>query len=192
MDLRLKLAGGTIGVNAAINEAAFKTNLIIIPLVFALIFLSVAAFYTSLHAGLIMLMAMSFATVLSYAYMGLVGIGINVNTVPIIAVGIGVGIDYSIYLMDRIRSEFQNGLSLDEAIKTALEKTGKAIGFTAFTLICGVMMWVFVSDLKFQADAAKLLIVMLALNAMASIFLVPAWLKKFTPEFITRKVQQEK
>ena len=188
----LKLAGGTIGVNAAINDAAFKTNLIIIPLVFALIFLSVAAFYSSFHAGLIMLVAMSFATVLSYAYMGLAGIGINVNTVPIIAVGIGVGIDYSIYLMDRIRSEYHDGLSLHEAIKVALEKTGKAIGFTAMVLICGVLMWVFVSDLKFQADAAKLLIVMLALNAMASIFLVPAWLTKFTPEFITRQVQQEK
>ena len=187
----LKLAGGTIGVNAAINDAAFATNLIIIPLVFALIFLSVAAFYASFHAGLIMLLAMSFATVLTYAYMGLVGIGININTVPIIAVGIGVGIDYSIYLMDRIRSEYQTGQSLNEAIKTALATTGKAIGFTAFTLICGVMMWVFVSDLKFQADAAMLLIVMLALNAMASIFLVPAWLQKFTPEFITRQVQEE-
>ncbi len=187
----LKLAGGTIGVNAAINDAAFETNLIIIPLVFALIFLSVAAFYGSFHAGLIMLVAMSFATVLTYAYMGLVGIGINVNTVPIIAVGIGVGIDYSIYLMDRIRSEYYDGLSLNESIKIALETTGKAIGFTAVTLICGVMMWVFVSDLKFQADAAMLLIVMLALNAMASIFLVPAWLQKFTPEFITRQVQQE-
>ncbi len=187
----LKLAGGTIGVNAAINDAAFETNLIIIPLVFALIFLSVAAFYTSLHAGLIMLIAMSFATVLTYAYMGLAGIGINVNTVPIIAVGIGVGIDYSIYLMDRIRSEFHGGLELNEAIKSALATTGKAIGFTAATLICGVMMWVFVSDLKFQADAAMLLIVMLALNAMASIFLVPAWLKTFTPEFITRQAQQE-
>ena len=63
--------------------------------------------------------------------MGLAGIGINVNTVPIIAVGIGVGIDYSIYLMDRIRSEFHDGLSLNEAIKVALQKTGKAIGFTA-------------------------------------------------------------
>lgn len=187
----LKLAGGTIGVNAAINDAAFATNLIIIPLVFALIFLSVAAFYASFHAGLIMLVAMSFATVLTYAYMGLAGIGININTVPIIAVGIGVGIDYSIYLMDRIRSEYYDGLSLNEAIRTALATTGKAIGFTAVTLICGVMMWVFVSDLKFQADAAKLLIVMLALNAMASIFLVPAWLKTFTPEFITRQVQQE-
>ena len=187
----LKLAGGTIGVNAAINDAAFETNLIIIPLVFALIFLSVAAFYSSFHAGLIMLVAMSFATVLTYAYMGLTGIGINVNTVPIIAVGIGVGIDYSIYLMDRIRSEFYDGMSLNESIKIALATTGKAIGFTAATLICSVMMWVFVSDLKFQADAAMLLIVMLALNAMASIFLVPAWLQKFTPEFITRQAQQE-
>jgi predicted RND superfamily exporter protein len=187
----LKLAGGTIGVNAAINDAAFETNLIIIPLVFALIFLSVAAFYSSFHAGLIMLVAMSFATVLTYAYMGLAGIGININTVPIIAVGIGVGIDYSIYLMDRIRSEYYDGLSLNESIRIALATTGTAIGFTAATLICGVMMWVFVSDLKFQADAAMLLIVMLALNAMASIFLVPAWLQKFTPEFITRQVQQE-
>ncbi|MEE8495790.1 MAG: MMPL family transporter [Xanthomonadales bacterium] len=183
----LKLAGGTIGVNAAINDAAFATNLIIIPLVFALIFLSVAAFYSSFHAGLIMLVAMSFATVMTYAYMGLAGIGINVNTVPIIAVGIGVGIDYSIYLMDRIRSEYYDGLSLNESISIALATTGKAIGFTAVTLIGGVLMWVFVSDLKFQADAAKLLIVMLALNAMASIFLVPAWLQKFTPEFITRQ-----
>lgn len=187
----LRLAGGTIGVNAAINDAAFHTNLIIIPLVFTLIFLSVAAFYAAFHAGLIMLVAMSFATVLTYAYMGLAGIGINVNTVPIIAVGIGVGIDYSIYLMDRVRSEFYDGASLSEAIRTALETTGKAIGFTAAVLICSVMMWVFVSDLKFQADTALLLIVMLALNAVAAIFLVPAWLKIFTPDFITRQAQQE-
>jgi predicted RND superfamily exporter protein len=93
--------------------------------------------------------------------------------------------------MDRIRSEYYDGRSLNESIEFALATTGKAIGFTAVTLICGVMMWVFVSDLKFQADAAMLLIVMLALNAMASIFLVPAWLQKFTPEFITRQVQQE-
>jgi predicted RND superfamily exporter protein len=93
--------------------------------------------------------------------------------------------------MDRIRAEFYEGQALNDAIKIAIQTTGKAIGFTALVLICGVMMWVFVSDLKFQADAAMLLIVMLALNAMASIFLVPAWLKKFTPEFITRQVKRE-
>jgi hypothetical protein len=50
-------------------------------------------------------------------------------------------------------------------------------------------MWVFVSKLKFQADAAMLLIVMLTLNAVTAIFLVPAWLKMFAPEFITRQAQ---
>ncbi len=35
--------------------------------------------------------------------MGLYGMSIDINTVPVVAVGIGVGIDYSIYMMDRIR-----------------------------------------------------------------------------------------
>lgn len=181
----LKLAGGPIGVTAAIDEAAYETNLIVIPLVLALIFGSVTFFYWSLHAGWIMMLAMSFATTLSYAYMGITGIGINVNTVPIIAVGIGVGIDYSIYIMDRIRSEIEMSGDLVQAVTRAISTTGVAIGFTALTLIGGVIMWVFLSDLRFQADAALLLIVMLVLNAIAAMVLVPAWVLRFKPNFIT-------
>jgi hypothetical protein len=47
-------------------------------------------------------------------------------------------------------------------------------------------MWVFISDLRFQADAALLLIVMLILNALAAVFLVPAWILRFSPEFIVQ------
>lgn len=180
----LKLAGGVIGVTAAINEAAYKTNIIVIPLVFLLILIFVTLFYWSLHAGWLMLLAMSFATTLTYAYMGISGIGINVNTVPIIAVGIGVGIDYSIYIMDRIRTEMAKIGELNLAIKEAIHTTGVAIGFTAITLICGVLMWVFISTMRFQADAALLLIVMLILNALAAMFLIPAWIMTFRPRFI--------
>ncbi|HEY5719332.1 MAG TPA: MMPL family transporter, partial [Gammaproteobacteria bacterium] len=81
--LTMHLAGGVIGVTAAINEASFATNMLIIPLVLALIFAFVTAFYWSFHAGWLMFMAMSFATTLTYAYMGIQGIGINVNTVPV-------------------------------------------------------------------------------------------------------------
>ncbi|MFK8068540.1 MAG: RND family transporter [Gammaproteobacteria bacterium] len=180
----LKLAGGVIGVTAAINEAAYETNIIVIPLVFLLIFVFVTVFYWSLHAGWLMLLAMIFATTLTYAYMGITGLGINVNTVPIIAVGIGVGIDYSIYIMDRIRLEIKSLGSLELAIKEAINTTGMAIGFTAITLICGVVMWVFISTMRFQADAALLLIVMLVVNALAAIFLIPAWIMTFKPKFI--------
>jgi predicted RND superfamily exporter protein len=182
--LQLRLAGGTVGVTAAINEAAYETNLLVIPLVLLLILAFVTAFYWSFHAGWLMMLAMSFATTLTYAYMGLTGIGINVNTVPIIAVGIGVGIDYSIYIMDRIRAEMEALDDLPAAVRQAIGTTGVAIGFTATTLIGGVIMWVFISDLRFQADAALLLIVMLILNALAAIFLVPAWILRFRPAFI--------
>ena len=41
------------------------------------------------------------------------------------------------------------------------------------------------SDLRFQADAALLLLcVMLLLNAAAAVFLVPAWIRVFKPKFI--------
>ncbi|MGI9292738.1 MAG: efflux RND transporter permease subunit, partial [Pseudomonadales bacterium] len=182
--LEVKLAGGLIGVTAAINQAAYETNLLVIPLVLALILTFVTAFYWSLHAGWLMMLAMSFATTITYAYMGIMGVGINVNTVPIIAVGIGVGIDYSIYIMDRIRTEMERLGDIREAVNRAISTTGVAIGFTATTLIGGVIMWVFVSDLRFQADAALLLIVMLILNALAAMFLVPAWILKFKPKFI--------
>lgn len=184
--LEVHLAGGVIGVTAAINEASFATNMLIIPLVLLLIFAFVTAFYWSLHAGWLMMLAMTFATALTYAYMGIVGIGINVNTVPIIAVGIGVGIDYSIYIMDRIREEAAKGMGVDQAIQKALASTGLAVGFTAASLIGGVVMWVFLSELRFQADAALLLCVMLVLNALAAIFLVPAWVRVFKPKFIVR------
>ena len=182
--LNFYLAGGPIGVTAAINEAAYETNLIVIPLVLLLIFAFVTLFYWSFHAGWLMLLAMSFGTTLTYAYMGITGIGINVNTVPIIAVGIGVGIDYSIYMMDRIREEIKVLGDLSAAIKEAISTTGLAIGFTATTLIGGVIMWVFISELRFQADAALLLCVMLVLNALAAMFLVPAWIALFKPAFI--------
>jgi len=182
--LEILLAGGSIGVTAAINEASFSTNLLVIPLVLALIFIFVTAFYWSFSAGALMMLAMTFATTLTYAYMGVRGIGINVNTVPIIAVGIGVGIDYSIYIMDRIREECARGIGLDNAIANTLHSTGLAVGFTAASLIGGVVMWVFLSDLRFQADAALLLCVMLVLNAAAAVFLVPSWIRVFKPNFI--------
>ncbi len=183
--LSFHLAGGIIGVTAAINEAVFVTNAIVVPSVLALIFLFVTFFYGSFHAGWLMFLAMSFATILSYGYMGFMNIGINVNTVPIIAVGIGVGIDYSIYIMDRIREEILTSDSLQAAVIRAISTTGLAVCVTAGALILGVIMWVFLSDLRFQSDAALLLVVMLVFNMVASLFIVPSWITIFKPKFIT-------
>jgi predicted RND superfamily exporter protein len=117
--------------------------------------------------------------------MGLAGMGIDINTVPVIAVGIGVGIDYSIYMMDRIREEMAKFGRLTDAVRQAIATTGMAISFTALTLMAGIIMWVILSDLRFQSDAALLLCVMIVINAIAAMLLVPAWVLVFKPKFIT-------
>jgi len=101
-------------------------------------------------------------------------------------VGVGVGIDYSIYMMDRIREEMVRLGVLKDAVRSALSTTGLAVSFTAITLIAGIVMWIFLSDLRFQADAALLLSVMVVLNCIAALWLVPAWVVVFKPSFVTK------
>ncbi|MCC7121833.1 MAG: MMPL family transporter [Gammaproteobacteria bacterium] len=186
--LHIDLAGGPVGVTAAVDEEAYQTNLVVVPAVLSLIFGFTLWFYRSMHAGCMMLISMTFATTLTYASMALLGMGLNVNTVPMIAVGIGLGVDYAIYMMDRIKEEMHVAHDVQDAVRRAVSTTGVAIAITATTLVGGIIMWVFISDLRFQADAARLLIIMLALNACAAMFLVPAWVDVFKPRFIMQSV----
>ena len=89
-------------------------------------------------------------------------------------------------MMDRIREEMVRLNDLGEAVRSALRSTGLAVSFTAITLIAGIVMWIFLSDLRFQADAALLLSVMVVLNGIAALWLVPSWVLVFKPKFITQ------
>jgi uncharacterized protein len=183
--LHIEMGGGIIGVTAAGNQALHTDHMIIIPAVMILAFVIVMIYYSSLHAGWLMVLPMLFSTLMTYAYMGALNIGISVNTVPVIAVGVGVGIDYAVYFMDRIREEFAQLRDIKQAVINAVATTGYAVSFTAVTLIAGVVMWIFMSDLRFQSDAAILLSFMLIVNAIAAVLIVPSWCVVFKPKFVT-------
>jgi predicted RND superfamily exporter protein len=183
----IQLAGGVLGVSAAVNHEVFADNMRVIPLVFVLICGIVGYSYRSVHAGVLMFVAMLFSTALTYAYLGFNKVGLNINTMPLISVGLGIGIDYAIYIIDRIRDELHEHLDFRAAISKAIGTTGLAVTFTFTTLVGGIVAWVFVSDLRFQADAAKLLIFMIAVNAVAAMVFVPAWIAVFKPKFIVRE-----
>ncbi|HJW25450.1 MAG TPA: MMPL family transporter [Rhodocyclaceae bacterium] len=182
--LHIELGGGIIGVTAAANQALHTDHMIIIPAVMLLAFLLVTVYYQSLHAGWLMVLPMLFSTLMTYAYMGAADIGISVNTVPVIAVGVGVGIDYAVYFMDRIREEMASLRNIHKAVINAVATTGYAVSFTAATLVAGVILWIFMSDLRFQSDAAVLLSFMLIVNAIAAMLIVPAWCVVFRPHFV--------
>ena len=187
----IELAGGVLGVTAAVNHDVFMDNLHVIPMVFLLVCGLVGFTYRSWQAGMLMFGAMVVPTALSYAYLSVNHIGLNINTVPLISVGLGIGIDYAVYMIDRIRDELHEHAVVRDAIGRSVATTGRAVTCTFTTLVGGIIAWVFVSDLRFQADAAKMLIFMIAVCAFSAMVFVPAAIAAFRPKFIIREADPE-
>jgi predicted RND superfamily exporter protein len=185
-DVKFLFAGGLFGVLAAVNEAvenSYWTTL-------ALVMCAVAAFlyftYGTLVGTIILMIPVLMAQFATEAFMYLMRIDLNVNSLPVAAVGAGVGVDYGIYHFSRMIDLVDEGLGLDEAVDGATATTGKAIIFTASTMIVGAIFWWF-SDLKFQAEMGLLLGLLMAFNTFGGLVLVPAWIKVIRPRFLTNR-----
>ena len=167
------MAGGPLGMLAAINDEVERGHLANISLILLVIFVLHSVTYRSALSGGIIFLQLATATLLSLAFMAVRGVGLNINTLPVQAVGVGIGVDYAIYIVDRIRQEVARSGNLDEAIRTAVRTTGMAVTFTGTTVVGGIGFWVF-SNLRFQAEMAQLLIVLMVINMFAAVTLVPA------------------
>lgn len=183
---RYLLAGGAVGVQAAVRDVIADSQ--IWNLVYALtgIFLFCSLYFRSFFAGLILVIPLMISNIITFALMGAYHIGLTVNTYPVSSIGIGLGVDYGIYLMSRCTEETKRGTNLFDAIKTALLTNGRAIFQIATTITVGLLLWVF-SPLKFHAEMGVLLAILLLLNMLGAILFIPTLLCLFKPKFIAKK-----
>ena len=110
-------------------------------------------------------------------------IGMNINTVPVAALGIGLGVDYAFYIADRVKEEIAIGSSPQHAIHQALHSAGMGVFVTASVLILSTLLW-WASSLKFQAEMGLLMAIWLGISATSALFVMPAIIYVFRPEFI--------
>ncbi|MFH0813103.1 MAG: efflux RND transporter permease subunit [Pseudomonadota bacterium] len=183
---QFKLAGGLIGTVAAVNEEITYSNNMTILLIFIIIYLFVAISYRSFVAGFLIVIPLALANVLTAAYMAINKIGLNINTLPVASLGVGVGVDYSIYIIDRIKQEYRRLGNVENAIHLAVNTTGKAVSFTATTLVGGIILWYFLSNLRFQAEMSILLSLLMIINMLGAMILVPVLFSIIKPKFIQR------
>ncbi len=176
------MAGGFMGVLAAVNDEVERGHVANILLIFLIVFTFVSVSYRSATAGVVIMFSLACGTMFSLAYMALRKNGLNVNTLPVQSVGVGIGVDYAIYITDRIRQEFSWTGDLDEGIRRAIKTTGMAVSFTATTLIGGIVWWSF-SNLRFQAEMAQLLSILMFVNMLGAIFIVPSLFSILRPTF---------
>ncbi|MCP4683291.1 MAG: MMPL family transporter [Desulfobacterales bacterium] len=185
-DCTVKLASGNLGVLAAINETVEDSQLLNFALVMGVVFLLCSLTYRSVVAAIILLIPLNVTNIITLAIMRWLEIGLNINTLPVVSVGVGVGIDYGIYLLSRICEEFQTGGGEYSSVVAtrAIKTTGKAIFFTASTMIMGVIFWYILSSMKFQAEMGLLLALIMFINIFAALVLIPTMVNFFRPKFL--------
>jgi hypothetical protein len=184
--VRFRLAGGLLGILAAVNEEVEYSYWASLIAVFVVCFILCILTFRSVTAGCILIIPLAVSQILSDAFMLVKGIDLNINSLPVAAIAVGIGIDYGIYLLARISEEYAELGDYNQANRRALETTGKAIIFTATTLIAGVFFWIFI-DLKFQAEMGLLLCLLMLLNMVNALVFVPTLVTIFKPKFVLER-----
>lgn len=100
--IEFRYAGGDIGILGAVNQIIAKTLPYSILQVSLLVFLCIALFYSSIIAGLLLLLPLAFSLLLTFGMLGFLRIGLTVEILPVAALGIGLGVDYGIYVISRL------------------------------------------------------------------------------------------
>jgi hypothetical protein len=182
--VQMRLAGGFIGTTAALNEEIERSEKLAAMLVILTVYILVFLSYGSFVAANMVMVALVAAGVASYMYVSFMGIGLNINSLPVTAVGMGIGVDYILYVVDRIRREVPAARgNIIEGVKRAISTTGMAVTFTATTMIAGVIPWYFLSSLRFSAEMALLLAILLVTHWLSALTLTPAMFTIFKPKF---------
>ncbi len=192
--VRFLLAGGLLGILAAVNEEvewSYRINLVLIlAVVFVLSYLT----YHSLAGAFIVMLPSLVAQPMSEAVMYVLGIDMNINSLPVAAVGIGIGIDYGYYVLSRIVEEYgldhEDG-SFEHAIARAIHTTGKTVLFTGLSLTASIVYFVFF-PMKFQAEMALLLTLLLAFHLIGALLFIPPMVNLFRPHFAVEAVEERK
>lgn len=178
--LRFRLATGNAGVMAATNEVIHADEKQVVIGVFMVIVLFVWLSFRDFASVLSIGAPLAMVSVLAYAFMAILGIGLKVATLPVLAMAVGIGVDYGIYHYAILQESLSMGMKLEEAHYRTLQRSGKAVIFTGFSLSLSVLMWMF-SELQFQRDMGMLLAFMFLANMIAAVLLVPAITRYMIP-----------
>jgi len=179
------IAGGTLGVQTALNDLVVHEKVINILQVSAIIFILCAVVFRSLVAGLLVLTPLAVAVIVNLGLMGWVGIWLDMSTAAITAMGISIGADFAIYLIFRIREELVQTNSLREAIHTSILTSGRAIAYVSSAIAAGYLL-LLASGFSIWMRLGALTATMVTISALATLTIVTAEVLLLQPRFLWR------
>lgn len=192
--VRYLLAGGLLGILAAVNEEVEWSHRVNLALILTVVFILSYLTYWSVTGALIVMLPSLVAQPMSEAVMYWLGIDMNINSLPVAAVGIGIGVDYGYYVLSRIVEEYtldEAGGSFEDAIARAIHTTGRTVLFTGLSLTASVIYFVFF-PMKFQAEMALLLTLLLGFHLIGALIFIPPMVNLIRPRFAVAAIDEQR
>ena len=177
------IAGGTIGVQTAMNDVVVHEKIVNMLQVSAIIFALSAIVLRSVVGGVFTLMPLLAAVAINLGVMGWAGIWLDMTSAAITSMGVSIGADFAIYLIFRIREEYATTASMADAIRASLRSSGKAIFFVSSAVALGYLVLP-LAGFMIWTRLGLLTALIVSVSALATLTVIPALALLFEPRFL--------
>ncbi|MGW7384068.1 MMPL family transporter [Streptomyces sp. NPDC054794] len=179
----VELGGSAIGLTE--SPSGHVAELVGVVVAAVVLFLA----FGSLAASLLPIVTALLSVGTAYAAIGLLGHAMTVaDFAPMLGllIGLGVGIDYALFIVTRHRRGLKRGLTVTEAVTTAVATTGRAVVFAGAT-VCIALLGMLILRLGFLGGVAVAASLTVVLTVAASVTLLPALLSYIGPRALSRR-----
>ncbi len=183
LPVKAGIAGGTLGIQTALNDVVVSEKVSNMLQVTLIIFLLCSWLLRSFVGGLFVLVPLLVAVAFNFGVMGWLQVWLDMATSTITAMGISIGADFAIYLIFRIREEMRRLGDPRAAIFTSLRTSGKAIFFVSSAVALGYLVLP-LSGFSIWIRLGVLTSVIVSVSAIAALVLIPALALLIKPKFL--------
>lgn len=155
------------------NIVSSQTYSLIFAIGLVLILLTIQ--FRSFIGGLISILPIIITILFNFTVMWIFKIPLDAATVMIGSVAVGIGIDYTIHFNNRFRFEISKMNSVENALNTTLQTTGRGIIINAFSVMAGFLVLLLGSIVPMQRFGWLIALTMI-ISALASLTFLPSLL----------------
>jgi predicted RND superfamily exporter protein len=185
LPVRIGIAGGTLGVQTAMNDMVVHEKIVNMLQVGMIIFVLCAVVLRSFVGAMFVLTPLALAVMAILGGMGWTGVWLDMSTAAITAMGVSIGADFAIYLLFRVREELATGADYELALCHGLRTSGKAALYVSSAVVAGYVTLA-LSGFSLWMRLAFLTSMTVALSALAACAVLPALIAVTRPAFLTR------
>lgn len=187
-DIKVSVAGGTLGVGFGLNETIVLQKMINVGQILLIIFLFGSFVFRSLVAGFYILIPSTLAMIVNWGVMGIAGIPLSLGTATTSALTVSIGADYAIYVLYRFREEACAVSDLRAQVERVILSTGKAVFYVSSAIATGYAILIF-TGLLYYRQLGGLVSSSMVLSSLAAVTLLPAMLFCFKPKFLSQPLR---